>query len=317
LEGTGLTPIFAPHPFLNFALNPAATYLGQAQFDARFLIRRREAVRPRSAVRWRVLVLGGSTTFNDGVAREQDTWVWRLEERLRAAYGADVDVINGGVSGYALVDNLLHYTLLLRALEPDLIVLFTGINDVHPRLFAGPRPDHAHARRRWAGGSSQVVDRLRPFVASRAVQLYLARGVRAGALGHIYASVMPDYPAPATWTASLAQNGPETYAQQLDFAVRTFSAQGARVAMLPQVWLPRDGDARDAAFGVGVAEHNVVNERVARAHGLPFGAGLASAFERADVWDNCHFNPAGNVKMAALVEAFLRESGLTPPSGRP
>jgi lysophospholipase L1-like esterase len=44
---------------------------------------------------------------------------------------------------------------------------------------------------------------------------------------------------------------------------------------------------------------------------------LASAFERADVWDNCHFNPAGNVKMAALVEAFLRESGLTPPSGRP
>src|SRR5262249_52516759 len=42
MAGNGRISIYMPHPFLNFVLNPHATYMGEAQFDSRYLIRRRE-----------------------------------------------------------------------------------------------------------------------------------------------------------------------------------------------------------------------------------------------------------------------------------
>jgi hypothetical protein len=140
---------FAPHPYLGFALNPLALYGGVRQYNAAYLIRRSEAIRARQDVDLRVLVLGGSTTFGAGVAREEDTWVKLLEDHLRARLGPRTDVINGGVSGYNIVENMLHYLLLLQKLEPDLVVLVTGVNDVDPRLIGELRPDYSNSRMVW------------------------------------------------------------------------------------------------------------------------------------------------------------------------
>jgi hypothetical protein len=93
---TGSALYFAPHPFLNFVLNPAAAYMGQPQFNDEYLIRRTEPIRPRAEVAWRALVIGGSTTFGEGIANEDDTWVHHLEDRIRRVHGDRFDVINGG-----------------------------------------------------------------------------------------------------------------------------------------------------------------------------------------------------------------------------
>ena len=80
----------------------------------------------------------------------------QLEACIREANGGQLDVINGGVGGYALVDNLLHYTVLLRELKPDLVILFRGINDVHARLWRDTSLDYRATRRRWAGGEAEM-----------------------------------------------------------------------------------------------------------------------------------------------------------------
>ena len=48
--------------------------------------------------------------------------------------------MNGGVSGYTLNENIIHYMMLTTHLEPNVVILYVGINDVHPRwhsLLAG------------------------------------------------------------------------------------------------------------------------------------------------------------------------------------
>ena len=310
MGGTGLSSNFAPHAFMNFVLNPDATYMGIAQFDKQYLIRRTEPLRPREYVRWRALVLGGSTTFNEGIRHERDTWVHQLEARIREANGDQFDVINGGVGGYALVDNLLHYTLLLRELKPDLVILFTGVNDVHARLFGDTSLDYRATRRRWAGGEAEWVQRLRPFFATSTARYIAWR--RVNQFGHIYSMVMWSYPPPSTWQDALRRHGPETYRSYLEHTIKLFQAQGHQVLVLPQVWKPRANNEFDRVFGIGVDEHNLVNADAARKFELMFGDTLLAAnlFEQTDVYDNCHFNVAGNKKMAAAVHELLRRFGL-------
>ena len=145
----GLSPGFREHHYLNYVLNPDTAYLGVRQYNSDYLIRRTEPLRPRGEVRWRALAIGGSTTFGDQVVEERDTWVHQLEDRVRAAYGQDCDVINGGVGGYTLAENFLHYCTLLTDLEPDVVLLYVGINDVHPRFYDSPRLDYSHYRVPW------------------------------------------------------------------------------------------------------------------------------------------------------------------------
>ena len=312
LAGTGVSSNFAPHPLMNFVLNPDATYMGVAQFDKQYLIRRTEPLRPREVVRWRALVLGGSTTFNEGVRLERDTWVRRLEVHIREANGDQFDVVNGGVGGYALVDNLLHYTLLLRELKPDLVILFTGINDVHGRLLGDTSLDYRGTRRPWAGGEAEWVRHLKPFFATSAARYIAWRRIKAGQIGHIYSLVMWDYPPLATWEDALRRHGPERYRSYLEFAIKLFQAQGHQVLVLPQVWKPRANSETDRVFGIGVDEHNLINADAARKFGVGYGDTLLAPklFEQADMYDNCHFNVAGNKKMAAAVHELLRRSGI-------
>jgi len=75
----------------------------------------------------RVLLLGDSFTFGEGV-REEDTFAVRLHTLLAASRA--VEVINGGVQGYATEHEarwLAHRGLAMR---PDVVVLGFVLNDV-------------------------------------------------------------------------------------------------------------------------------------------------------------------------------------------
>lgn len=122
LFGTGIN--YSEHHYLNYALNPLFPYGGKLQYNEKFRIRRTEAIRARNQVKWRTLVLGGSTTFCEMVPHEDETWVKQLEIKIRDKYGKDYDVINGGVGGYNIQENFIHYITLLTHLNPDVVILF-------------------------------------------------------------------------------------------------------------------------------------------------------------------------------------------------
>lgn len=73
----------------------------------------------------RILVYGGSTVFGLGLSGDQ-TWPARLEQQL----GSGVEVINVGVSGARSQDMLGHYLTEGHLLDPDLVIISFGWNDL-------------------------------------------------------------------------------------------------------------------------------------------------------------------------------------------
>jgi lysophospholipase L1-like esterase len=309
----GLTLNYVPHHYLNYVLNPDIAYCGIKQFNAQYRIRRSEPIAREKGDRWRILVIGGSTTFAEGIPKEEDTWPYVLESIIRARCDPRCEVINGGVGGYTLLENFVHYVVLLRDLSPDVVLFYTGINDVHPRLFNEIRADYSNYRIPWRTDGKHMWRPNRWLKSFHAYRYYFLNKV---VLGNIYegigGQVSRKGPAPSEWSEALARNTERTYHDHLKDFIGLLQAQGVRVGILPQYFSPVND--RDRIFGTGVEKHNQVNEELAKEHGLPFAAELLApgAFHAEDVFDSCHFTEAGNHKMGAAVFAFLKEHGLLP-----
>jgi hypothetical protein len=82
----------------------------------------------------RVLAMGGSYVLGEGV-HEQDTFVRRLEAILIERRGASpsrksIEVINCGAIGYGLREQRKFYENVAAALEPDLVLIGIGADDI-------------------------------------------------------------------------------------------------------------------------------------------------------------------------------------------
>ena len=301
---------FEPHHFLTYALSGEVQDDGHPMHEPTHRIRRSEPLRPGSEVDWRILVLGGSTTYDNTIDREEETWVHRVESDLRDRYGPRIDVVNGGVGGYTVVENLLHYATHLTHLDPDVVLLFVGINDVHPRLYGDLAIDYSNYRKRWSG--AEALERPPAFLRIWPLYRWLhARTVLFDAgrrtIGFETRGALPPL---ETWSDALDRNGPDVFREALANLAGMVRSRGRQVAFLPQHYDPRS--ARDRLLARGVAQHNRVLADVADRMGAPlFDALLAEdAFERFHTVDSCHFGPDGARRMASLVLGELERHGL-------
>jgi lysophospholipase L1-like esterase len=79
---------------------------------------------------FRVLCLGDSITFGEGV-RYEDTYPARLEELLSSRMtGKSVEVINAGVQAYGTRQSVDLFRSRARSFEPDVVILAFYLNDV-------------------------------------------------------------------------------------------------------------------------------------------------------------------------------------------
>jgi lysophospholipase L1-like esterase len=304
---------YVRHHYLNYALNSAVAYGEARQFNSKYRIRRTEPIRPRQEVKWRILAIGGSTTFGDLVRREEDTWVYQLEQRVRERCGVECEVINGGVGGYTVLENLIHYVSLLADLSPDVILLYEGINDVDARLYGSVALDYSNYRIPWRNGGLELPEASRVLAWLFPYRYYILfdRLIESRQM-HIGEVVSPPHPPPSEWAAALAHNTPVVYKTHLKNLIQLLRGQGHAVVVLPQYFtVVKQGDE---LFIKGVEEHNQINRAVADEMRVPYLGKLIDShlFHRNDTFDNCHFNERGSIKMAEEVFLFLANHGLVP-----
>jgi lysophospholipase L1-like esterase len=93
-----------------------------------FRDREAEVVKPDTA--YRIMTMGGSNCYGDGLDRNDQTFSALLEECLRGhSQSKTVEVLNAGVKGFNLfqLSKLFeHYALAYR---PDMLILYININD--------------------------------------------------------------------------------------------------------------------------------------------------------------------------------------------
>lgn len=85
----------------------------------------------------RVVVVGDSFTYGQGIAREA-----RLTERLDAALGPDVEVYNFGIYGANYPEHSTSMATAIEVAEPDFVILQWYTNDMQPPDDQSPGASH-------------------------------------------------------------------------------------------------------------------------------------------------------------------------------
>lgn len=104
----------------------------------------------------RIACLGGSTTYTTAVEDHTLSFPAQLEGLLRARGHDRVHVVNAGAGGWSSWESLLNLQLRVLELEPDVVIVYHGVNDVHPRFVWPPgryRSDNSGRRAPNAGAA--------------------------------------------------------------------------------------------------------------------------------------------------------------------
>ncbi|MBN1427519.1 MAG: hypothetical protein JXB07_03985 [Anaerolineae bacterium] len=120
-------------PYLNYILNPNWEDINERG------IRGELVAVPKPEGVYRILALGGSTTFGHGLTSDE-SWPTQMERILRDDYGyTNVEVVNLGVPGYYSLDSVVSLATRGLAHEPDLVVVYDGLNDAMIRIYQDPQ----------------------------------------------------------------------------------------------------------------------------------------------------------------------------------
>ncbi len=114
------------------AVNEAASYVRKRPNPAgmrlnSFGFHSPEIERKKAKGTYRLVFLGGSTTFNAGPIDETYPY---LVNKLLLESGLNCDYINAGCDGYNSTESFILYHLRIKSFQPNLVVFYNGRNDL-------------------------------------------------------------------------------------------------------------------------------------------------------------------------------------------
>ena len=83
---------------------------------------------------YRIVAVGGSTTYSVDVEDYRDSYPHQLGDYLRDGGFDHVEVINAGAGSYTSYQNFMNIQFRVLPLQPDLIIDYQGYNDIHARI---------------------------------------------------------------------------------------------------------------------------------------------------------------------------------------
>ncbi|MBX9655698.1 SGNH/GDSL hydrolase family protein [bacterium] len=302
---------YAPHHYCCYRLSPH--YLrGQTHHNS-IGYRGREVIVPKPQNCFRILVLGGSTTYGEFIDDDQDTFPACLEEHLHRAGFKSVEVVNAGVPGYNSWESLIDFELFGMPLQPDLVIPYFGVNDVHCRLVKPQAylADNSGRRRHWTEPL--------PMQWGKHSLLLRIIGYHAGLWRDpgIDAFVQSDASDPGTHGDSrvlgkdlmtvLNQNPPTYFEKNLKLIAAACDSIGARVMHATWAYSPEIGDyVSTPHYQRGIAELNDVIRKVADEQHAPFFDFAREMPTAVGFWrDGRHVNRIGADRQAELFVSFM------------
>ena len=274
---------------------------------------------------YRVITVGSSTTFDGNTSGDSSTWSARLEQTLNAAGGRRYEVLNAGVPGFEIFDDLVRLELELYRFKPNLIILYEGHNDLFNTL--------AHA------GSAQAsafdprpfeIASMSPWTAwlERHSLLYHKLGSRFQAIRQRASGEQRLARATPADFARVVDAGLENYARNLRAFLAVAQSQGITV-VIPQLVYTSEADAEHGTTAtvealwqnaIPFAPPEVVwasyarLDSVARTAANEYRAQHIQAADSSLWWldaystgDPIHFNDVGAWRMARHLAAAVRQ----------
>jgi len=268
-----------------------------------------EAKKPAGT--YRILVLGGSTVYETGIDDwRESTWV-EMQRVLRDELGhPEVEVVNAGCGGWTSWENLIDLSQRGLWLDPDLVVVYCGTNDVHARLVPPElyARDNSGYRIQWMPTNAFWEHSL--VLRTIGFKLGLARKNSVGELSS------RDTDDSLVRMATLEANRPDFYASNLRQMVALCRAQGVDLLLASWAWTTEKDDyAASPVYQRGFQEINDVTRSVAEELGLAYYDHAAEMPADPRFWsDGRHVNAEGGKLKAQLFAQDVAERFLKAPS---
>ncbi len=310
--------------YLNYGLSTAHDHVNSLGY------RGPEIALPKPADVYRIVAIGGSTTYGLFLDLWQLAYPRQLEEMLQRDYGYDqVEVINAGVPQYSTWESAVNMLLRIPDLEPDLVIIYHGINDVGVRL---TDPDFYDGLNTGKGYWVDLDDPLPPGVLWRfalkrlGYELPVAYeldstfkrpdGIRSCDQDTSGAeSVCEGFD--MTASEVMRANPPTYFERNLRNMIRLARGMNSDVLLLTWAYSPLDfpeaggGGMIHRHLQDGVDEHNDIVGRLADDEGTLFFDLAASMPIDEQYWVNgVHMKAAGTAEMARQIAEYLAASGL-------
>jgi len=332
-EAQSISP-YAPHRYVGFVPSPGFRQEPN-RHDARGYRGAPVSV-PKPDGELRIVCLGGSTTYSDGVKDPADSYPAQLEQELHGRGLRKLRVVNGGASGYSSWETLINFQLRVLDLAPDVVIVYHALNDIAGRLVWPPsayRGDNSGAVSLASNLGADTPLLERSTLARIALvrfgwapsHLGLFRNFARPAPSNRFWDFMRQlqrgtYPSGLFRRVSaeeiLSRNPPIYFRRNLENLVHVAHGNGIRPVLL--TFAHCDCGKGNVALQApeirrAIAEHNEVILAVGKALDVPV-YDLAAAFpgERRYFVDSVHFTAEGNRERAVLIADFLVREGIVP-----
>ena len=328
-------PRYSPHRYIGFY--PTPNYVKGKDRHNTLGYRGDEIDVPKPAGEFRIVCLGGSTTYTSDVKDYRDSYPYLLEKYINSNGYKDITVVNAGAGSWSSWESLINFQFRVLDLDPDLIIVYHGINDISPRFVWPPqayRGDNSGARApnqtgifmpgileystllRIALISTGLINSHASFETTidRRPETYYGTLFNKQKISGVYPQGIFEE---VSATDILKTNRPDYFASNIRSIVAIAESRGIEVVLSSFAWSPLFTDQPKVASDEYISayeENNRLLQAMATETDQHF-FDFAAKFPTEKRWysDGRHVNESGAQLKAELFGDFLINADLLPP----
>ena len=308
---------WTPHPYLSYY--PTPNYRKGQTFHNSLGYRNDEFSLEKPSGVYRIVALGGSSTYDVRIEDNAATFTAQLEKLLKEKYGyQNVQVINAGVPGYNSWEILVNLEFRVLDLDPDLVIIYEGTNDVHARLVepSAYRGDDSGRRQAWQvprvalwehSALLRILSRTMNITRQVSVDDFVSSPTYLSWPYEFRLSGEAEGP-----TEILKKNPPIYFRRNLENMIAIAKEHDVTIMLSTWAYSPYLNDYASKEYSQqGFQENNEVVKEVATGHHVPLFDFAEVMPQDAIYWaDGRHVNEAGALTKAELFAEFIHTQGL-------
>ena len=298
---------YRAHPYFNYTGNPDfRSNQGNQLHDAIGLRPSDIDLRNKPAGTYRIVALGGSTTYGMYFEKADSVWPILVGSGLRETLGREIDVINAAVPNYTTFEMLGLATMWLPEFDADLVLIHTGLNDAFSVGYPDEGgPDNTTFRKPWRYRPIPVTTK-KAMRTSRLIRLLGMNWIQRSGhqVGGMTLAMQRDQPSDADVRANIKSASGKYFRRNLDTLLTLVRHTGAEPVLVTIPLNPnyeQDKGLFYDAVSQAVLRNNEIMKQLAIERNVLLVDLYPAMRDPATYVDAAHVNPQGMVRKAQIV----------------
>lgn len=308
--------LYEPHHYLNY--QGTRNYLSEDGLNQHnsYGFRGPEIETPKPEGRFRIVTIGGSTTYTVEVRDWRKDFARQLEKSLKEDYQYNnIEVINAGLGGWNSWESLLNLQLNVLDVQPDLIIVYHNINDIEARLVHPDSYSSDGSGRRQQWNKRGIPLPLQSTVVRMLTRINPSRlGLFVDAPTSVGATRDPGY-IPKLGGSSdetLERNQPFYFERNLRNMIAIAKEHNIKIMFATWAYTGEFSDRASLPyFQREFKVHDALIQQVGKTHDIPVYNFTAEMPKDKKYWaDGRHVNEEGAALKGKLFAKFVHEQGI-------